>query len=244
MMSLGRSVSVIAVHGFLGLPSDWIALLGPEGSHRRYACPWTHGGDLAEMAEHVRVEALSCPAPRILVGYSLGGRIAMHALLQSPTVFAGAVVISSHPGLVADQNEREARIEADERWAKRFEQEDWHSVIQEWNNQPVLRGYLPALTAREECFDRKSLAASLRQCSLGRQEDLRSRLRDLNVPVLWMGGEMDERFGPIMREGATLSPQYQCQIVEHAGHRVPWDQPRAFLQGVEKFIRTTVLKTP
>ncbi|NDD92738.1 hypothetical protein EBZ37_11695, partial [bacterium] len=67
----------------------------------------------------------------IALGYSLGGRAAAHVTLEAPERWTGLIAISAHPGLESC-SDRKNRVESDERWASRFEAEDWTSVLQDW----------------------------------------------------------------------------------------------------------------
>src|SRR3954466_10003273 len=77
----------------------------------------------------------------ILLGYSLGGRLALQALLAGAH-YECAIFISTGLG-IDDEVARQARRASDEAWAQRFENDDWDAVINAWNAQPVLAG--PAL---------------------------------------------------------------------------------------------------
>src|ERR1700722_16825830 len=95
-----------ALHGFLGLPSDWTHLF------KQMSTPLIdeiHAVDLFvedPVALNVWGRNLKVPStsgPRILLGYSLGGRLAMHALLGQTSKWDAAVMISAHPGLSSDE---------------------------------------------------------------------------------------------------------------------------------------------
>ena len=75
----------------------------------------------------------------MLLGYSLGGRLALHALLHAPELWAGALVVGADTGL-ADPKEREARVRWDAAWAERFLNEPWEDVLRDWDAQAVFGG--------------------------------------------------------------------------------------------------------
>src|SRR5690242_6488130 len=110
------------VHGFLGQASDWEDILPPY--LRKFAFDLFSPGassqpafDFNALGGWINDTAVKSPGPRVLVGYSLGGRIALHALTRKPEIWSAAVIISAHPGL-SDPTERQKRIENDEKWAE------------------------------------------------------------------------------------------------------------------------------
>jgi 2-succinyl-6-hydroxy-2,4-cyclohexadiene-1-carboxylate synthase len=247
---------IIALHGFLGLPDDW-SLLGKkawqtpdlwEASRRlqtrgpdKAFTAWTDDF-IADFTADLNKSAKRNAEPSVLLGYSLGGRLAMHVAIARPDLFCGLVLVSANPGL-ARREERDARLIHDQVWAQRFRQEPWAEVIGNWNGQAVLapppdqaKDFI-ALKRAESAFDREILAQSLTAWSLGAQADLRERLRNLPIPVLLLSGEHDVKFTSLQRELAFGSP-LQHQIIPQAGHRVPWDHPKAFLQAVHKFVQS------
>lgn len=225
--------AVCALHGFLGQGSDWNFLkrsflpsafwnpdLFAKGSK------WLER-DLHATADKIleEVQRRFPTGRRTLVGYSFGGRLALHMLLRAPEVFDRAVILSASPGL-EDESERVVRMRDDETWASRFEgTEDWETVLQSWGSQIVLRG--PAPVRREEDFDRHLLAWALREGSQGRQEPLWGPLSDLNVPLQWLAGSRDEKYAAMAHRVAKVAPKALVEIVPNVGHRLPWEAPEA-----------------
>jgi 2-succinyl-6-hydroxy-2,4-cyclohexadiene-1-carboxylate synthase len=183
--------------GFLGLPSDWDLL------------PWPHSATEGE----------------ILLGYSMGGRLALRLLEQQP--HRAAVIVSA--GLNAPDDERRQR---DEAWALRFEREDWATVMRDWNAQPVFGGHV--LDRIEADYDRAELARQLRECSPAVLPP--PRLDSIHTPVLWIAGELDEKYVEIGRRAVERLPRAELWICPNAGHRVPWEQPELFLARLRAFL--------
>jgi 2-succinyl-6-hydroxy-2,4-cyclohexadiene-1-carboxylate synthase len=175
-------------------------------------------------------------ASPILVGYSLGGRLALHALLQAPQKWRAAVLISTHPGL-SSESERERRRAHDAQWAERFDGAPWETVIAQWNAQPVFAADRAVPPREENRFDRGKLALALRQWSLGSQTDLSDRLGELKLPVLWIAGELDSKFADLARRSAALCPQGRFSLIPGAGHRVLFDQPEGLAEAIQTFLK-------
>lgn len=214
-------MGVVCLHGFLGRGSDWDFLPFEHRAPDLFAAPID-----ASMAAWAR--EFEVGAEDALIGYSMGGRLALHLLLTRR--LRRAVIVSAGLGLESGREERRA---VDERWARRFEADPWDGVIRDWNAQPLFGGH--ELPRAEHDFDRSALAAALRLWSPAAQEPLAARLAQIETPVLWIAGERDEKY---VREGeraVAALPDARLWICPGAGHRVPWEQPEAFLSALAQF---------
>ena len=164
------------------------------------------------------------------VGYSMGGRLCLHAALAAPDSVRGLVLISATGGM-DDVREREARRQADEALADRIERIGVPAFLDEWMAQPLFAGLSTAAQGRAERLDNSAagLAASLRRAGTGTQEPLWDRLRDLGVPTLVVAGALDDKFVTLGRRLADTIPDAELAIVDGAGHAVHLEQPIAFL---------------
>lgn len=183
--------------GFLGLPSDWDFL------------PWPHSPSQGD----------------VLLGYSMGGRLALQLLEREP--FAKAVIVSA--GLNTPNDDRRAR---DEAWARRFESEEWSLLMRAWNAQPVFGGH--TLERREVDYDRKELARQLREWSPAVLPP--PRLESIDTPILWIAGERDTKYVEVAERAVMRLPHAELWICPDAGHRVPWEQPDAFVSRLREFL--------
>ncbi|MCK6508494.1 alpha/beta fold hydrolase [Myxococcota bacterium] len=173
--------------------------------------------------------AQSTQEARILVGYSMGGRLALHALLEQPDLWAGAMIISAHYGL-RDQAAREARKQHDAQWAARFRTMDWDALMQAWDQQSVFGGQADQRPLRQESdFDRESLARALEVWSLGNQDYLLPALYDVRHKLCWLVGAEDTKFCQLTEEAAFLAQGIRTLRMEGLGHRLPWQDPSRFL---------------
>ena len=183
--------------GFLGLPSDWDFL------------PFAH----------------SVSEGDVLIGYSMGGRLALQLLERQR--FRAAVIVSA--GLNAPDDARHKR---DEEWARRFESDDWATLMRDWNAQPVFGGHV--LERREEDYDRRELARQLREWSPAVLPP--PRLESIETPVLWVAGERDHKYVAIGKQAVARLPDAELWICPEAGHRVPWEQTEAFVTRLRAFL--------
>jgi 2-succinyl-6-hydroxy-2,4-cyclohexadiene-1-carboxylate synthase len=230
------------LHGFLGSGADWDTLraswpddLPPLRSPDLFAGP-PRDRSLTAFGERFSAEvAAADPAP-LLLGYSLGGRLALHALLARPALWRGAVIVSAHLGL-PDPQARTARQADDAAWARRFRDEPWPDVMRDWNARDVFGGREPTLARDGASYDRTALAQALDTWSLGRQDDLAPGLASLTVPILWIAGADDPRYVAQGRRAANRAPSIRLAVAPGAAHRVPWEAEEWFGETVVEFAR-------
>ena len=176
---------------------------------------------------------------RALLGYSLGGRLALHALLEKNHPWQAAVIVSAHPGLEA-ATERETRRAADAAWAGKALMGNWQEFLKEWNAQPLLADAAirdPQATGNL-VMRRREIARSFVDWSLGVQAPLWERLHEITVPVLWVVGENDAKFRALAERAAGKIPHARLAVAPGCGHRVPWEAETWLAEQVAGFLRT------
>lgn len=166
-----------------------------------------------------------------LVGYSLGGRIAISwACDVADTGLLGLITEGAHPGLCQD-TVRQARWHSDREWAARFAQQPLEPVFDAWYQQPVFSGVTDsarqALVALRKENNGPALARMLLATSLAVQPDYRSALRSLRVPFHYLCGEQDVKFQDIAAE--LTAPRHIIHAAGHNAHRENPEQVAACL---------------
>ena len=238
-------------HGLAREGADWSQLF-PRASWGEVSTPSYFGKssklplgqDLDEEARW-RVKRLQqigqIGGPPVVIAYSWGARVALHAALAYPEFFRALVIVSAHPGLKT-REERDLRLASDEVWACRFESEAASTLWRDWEAQPVLASAgehllnsLPRGELLDPRLDRAKLAHVMRAQGLGRQENLWPRLSEIKTPVLWIAGAQDFKYAELGKEAVSLMPKARFVALARAGHRAPWEKPEAFLSCVEAF---------
>jgi 2-succinyl-6-hydroxy-2,4-cyclohexadiene-1-carboxylate synthase len=249
-------IRLLALHGFLGRPSDWDGLAAslPEATvaaidlwalvDRPGVTDWP---SMSRAMDATLVDALGADEsrPAFLVAYSFGARLALSSALLSARgrALRGACLVSCNPGLAEDDaTARGERRATDEAWARRIltwpEPEIWSA----WDAQPVLSG-LGRTPPRDGLpASRETLARALTGFSLAGQPDFRPRLRTWGGPLLWVTGAWDAKFEDIARELSESGVPAAFATCEAAGHRVPWDNPSAFAGALRAWM-THVMET-
>lgn len=187
------------------------------------------------------IEAVA-PDEYDLVGYSMGGRIALHQALRSPDRMRRLVLESASPGLASDA-ERAARRRADEELAARILEEGVECFVDGWEALPLFETQrrLPVdvrLRHREARLanDARSLAAALRGLGTGVLPPLWDRLGEITAEVLVVVGEHDEKFVEIGRRMLPALPRSRLEVVKGAGHAVHLERPDEWLEIVAGFL--------
>lgn len=230
--------------GFLGRGADFspfearLSATGVGGVvlHDLFSGP-PLGGSLEEWGRNF-ADGVPADSAAALLGYSLGGRLALHALLARPDLWRIAVVVSAHTGLSSAQ-ECHDRLTDDRAWADRFRSDPWEQVLARWNARPVFGERTPPERAKQE-FAREALVAGLTDWSLGAQEDLLPRLEEIRCPVLWVVGESDARFREIGARAVDRLPRGRLAVIPNAAHRVHVDAPDRFAEVVVDFLQEGV----
>lgn len=223
--------TIWTLSGFLGVQSDWDFLSEEPVCHVN---PFSLSFDSLETFGSSLNECVEVGKDNYLIGYSIGGRLGMHALLDSEAPWKGAVFISSNPGLV-DEEKRLKRMINDQLWARRFKEEKWEDVINAWNVQEVFKRDKVIPERIESNYCKEELAILLDRCSVGRQQDLRPFLASVSIPILWIVGQGDTAYS---KEADSLSfshPLSKVVKIEEGGHRLLSSHSREIGQLISTF---------
>jgi 2-succinyl-6-hydroxy-2,4-cyclohexadiene-1-carboxylate synthase len=227
---------LVLLHGFTQTGRSWEPVRRALAGRYRAAAPDLPGhgafagrrpASFAACDAYVRAVAAD---PCVLCGYSMGGRIALHAAFALRPRLARLVLAGASPGL-SDPAERAARRAEDEALAARIEAIGIDAFVREWSAQPLLAA-MPRGIAERAGADRRrntpaGLAAALRGLGTGAMPSLWDRLPELDVPVRLLVGERDEKFRAIAERMAAALPDARVEIVAGAGHAVHLEAPDA-----------------
>jgi 2-succinyl-6-hydroxy-2,4-cyclohexadiene-1-carboxylate synthase len=230
------------LHGFLGRGNDWEPLRAhwPDDLPG-LRCPNLFAAmapeeTLEEFGSRFAAEVAAVDEHPMILGYSLGGRLALHALLARPALWRAGVLISTHLGL-PEPGARHERRASDAAWGERFRSQPWNALLEEWSAREVFRGRPQVLPRPEAAFDRNALGNALEGWSLGAQAYLAPRLSALTMPLLWIAGADDDRYVAQGELAAMHGTQVELRVAPKAAHRVPWETPDWFVREVTAFVR-------
>jgi 2-succinyl-5-enolpyruvyl-6-hydroxy-3-cyclohexene-1-carboxylate synthase/2-succinyl-6-hydroxy-2,4-cyclohexadiene-1-carboxylate synthase len=249
--------SVLALHGFTGGGADFapLALALPEWTWRTPnlpghapdpAVPGAPGDDCHPAACIQYLDTISPTppgVPAVLLGYSLGGRLALRHALAHPGRWAALVLIATSPGL-ADPRERAVRQTEDERLAAEILAHGVPTFLEQWQRRPLIatQSRIPAnwrntMQARRLRLRAAGLAASLRQFGQGAVPPVWDRLPELRLPVLLVAGAEDPAYVALAKAMRDQLPSADLLIVPNAGHMAHLENLPAFVQGLRRFLQ-------
>ncbi|MGI9599383.1 MAG: alpha/beta fold hydrolase [Acidimicrobiales bacterium] len=189
-----------------------------------------HGKSLHDDADLPAAASLTAAAagPGIYIGYSMGGRVAIHAALDHPGLVTGLVLIGATAGIDrADQ--RAARRSADEALADGLLENGLAAFLDRWLSLPLFGGLSDEQAARAERLANRpeGLAASLRNCGTGTQEPRWDELGRLTMPVLVVAGEDDRKFTELGNRLVEAMTGTEAELALVPGtHAVHLERPR------------------
>jgi 2-succinyl-6-hydroxy-2,4-cyclohexadiene-1-carboxylate synthase len=233
---LGREFRLIAVdllgHGATDAPQDPARYRAADAV-----------ADLLALADVL----LGCDTPFSLLGYSMGGRLALHTALAASQRTTALVLESASPGIV-DAGVREDRRQRDEALAVSIEQEGLLAFVERWEALPLFAsqsnladGSRTALRTQRLASSPGGLANSLRGFGAGAQNYLGDRLAGLGMPVLLVAGALDATYRATAEHMAAWLPDARAVIVPDVGHAVHLEQPDAFDVLVQDFLSSREL---
>jgi 2-succinyl-6-hydroxy-2,4-cyclohexadiene-1-carboxylate synthase len=239
----GRGPRLVLVHGFTQTGRSWSAVAADlERDHELVLVDAPgHGGSGDVKADLVRGAELLGEAggAAVYVGYSMGGRLALHLALARPDLVRGLVLLGATPG-IEDAAERAARRAADDQRAEELERDGLDAFLTRWLAQPLF-ARLPEAAAGLDDRRRNTvagLASSLRLAGTGAQEPLWSNLPSLQAPVLVLAGADDLRFAAIGRRlAAAIGPSASVALIPRAGHAAHLEQPAEFVRVLRAWLR-------
>jgi 2-succinyl-6-hydroxy-2,4-cyclohexadiene-1-carboxylate synthase len=227
--------ALVLLHGFTQTRQSWRRTVSVFGGRYRALVPDLpgHGHAAYRTASFdactAYVGALA-PPKFTLAGYSMGGRIALHAALALQPRVERLVLLGASPGL-ADAQERATRRAGDDELATRIEAIGIEAFAREWGAQRLFAGQ-PERVAAAAYADRlrntpAGLAAALRGLGTGVMEPLWDRLQELTIPVTLIVGERDEKFRAIAERMLAPLPAAHLVIVPGTGHAAQLEAPAA-----------------
>jgi 2-succinyl-6-hydroxy-2,4-cyclohexadiene-1-carboxylate synthase len=255
----GEGPPVVLLHGFTGRATNWrpvaerwprlhalaVDITGHGDSESppdpaRYTMD-AFADDLAAVLDALRVERAA------LVGYSMGGRVALNFALRHPGRLTALVLESASPG-IRDPAERASRVESDEALARRLEREGIEAFVDYWQSIPLWESQksLPeskraALREQRLRNSVSGLANSLRGMGAGAQGYLFGRLAELRMPTLFVAGALDERYAALAVAMAAEVPGAEARIIAGAGHATHFELPEAFAEVAGEFVTACLL---
>ncbi len=241
----GEGTPVTLLHGFTQSGRSWKEVITTMPQGWRWVVPDLRGhgetrirpgvectmdgsaADLEMLWDHLGVERTH------LVGYSMGGRLALHVAARKPERLLSLLTIGAHAGL--EEDARVGRQLGDEALAQRIENDGLEPFVKYWSAVPLFAGLErrgPAFVAqlRAERLNNTvaGLACSLREMGAGMMQPVWDDLARLTVPSTFVAGQLDHGYVASARRLAAAVPNGRVEVVQRSGHAVHQERPEAF----------------
>ena len=239
--------TLVFLHGFLGSANDWSALIEQLPDCDCIAFDLPGHGDAREQRLNRMIDFPHWLNQQLqqrdisnyhLLGYSLGGRLALQFAATQPAGLQSLLLENAHPGL-SSVAERKIRASADARWARRFYREPLAEVLAAWYQQSVFADLNPTeraqLIAERSQNNAAQLAHMLCCCSLAKQADLQSWWTNTSLPVLYLCGEQDLKFQAIGAQLATDCSSVTQKILA-GGHNLHRANPEFMAAAIQQWL--------
>jgi 2-succinyl-6-hydroxy-2,4-cyclohexadiene-1-carboxylate synthase len=228
------AADLILLHGFTNTGASWDQVVAALPERYRPLAPDLRGHGAAASVRPVSLPGVMgdvgalAPGPFDLVGYSMGGRLALHVALALPARVRRLVLIGASPG-IADAAGRAERRAADDALADEVEAMTIEAFADRWAQTTVLAGQPPEVLARVQADRLRNtpagLAEALRGLGTGALPSLWDRLGELSSRVEIVVGERDAKFQVIARQMAAALPDARVHVIGDAGHAVHLEAP-------------------
>jgi 2-succinyl-6-hydroxy-2,4-cyclohexadiene-1-carboxylate synthase len=225
---------VLFIPGFMQRGDAWrpVAELLPERYPSRLL-------DHAEHSFEGRMAEIAGAGADFLVGYSLGGRLALRAALRSPEAYRGVVLVGATAG-IEEGPMRVQRAEADEKLASWMEAMPIEDIVALWERQPLFADQAEALVEEQRpgrlSQDQRSLALLLRTAGQGVLDPVWDELHSFELPLLAIAGARDDGYSAAAKRIASVAPNARAAIVAEAGHAPQLQQPDEVARLITEFL--------
>ena len=239
--------SLLLLHGFGQNSSLWESVTAELGP-RVVCAPDLRGHGTASSRRPINTALLVSDVLElarqmdrpILVGYSMGGRVAMRAALADQSLFSGLVLISTSAG-IESTDERLSRVNHDERLAIALEESGHKAFEAIWQNAQLWEGDSQAVMRKAALMRSQTpaadLAASLRGFGSGKVEPVWSDLHLLRLPTLMLCGQRDQAYREQANRMLELVSSSSVETIPGAGHSLPVESPAELAESIERFSR-------
>lgn len=241
-----KQPALLMLHGFLGSHQDFEGVLPALSEHFCCIVPDLpgHGRTLTQPNQYTfsstcasllsLLDELNCKQAYLL-GYSMGGRLALYMACHVPSRFAQVILESASPGLktLAERRERKKR---DWAIAQKLETIPLSDFLDSWYENELFSSIRKRpelyreMRSRRQNNNSTELANALRGFSTGLQPSLWESLSGLAVPLLLIVGGQDIKFSKIAEALKAKNQQFEIRSCFNCGHNVHLESSDQYAQ--------------
>ncbi len=244
---------LILLHGFMGCKEDWTDIIdGLKISRRCIAIDLPGHGDtkvnaedslftientaggIIELTDNLGIDTFD------LLGYSMGGRLALYIAVHYPERVTKLILESSSPGLKTHKEQENRRIN-DLLLGDKIMSMEMSDFISQWYDMPLFKsikqndGY-EGLRFRRMLNDKTGLVKSLKYMGTGFQPSLWAEWEALGIETLLIAGEYDKKYTTIANKMCKLNPNARLEIIADTGHNLHFERSDLFINHVADFL--------
>lgn len=251
----GEGFPLLLLHGFTGDGSTWGPYRHVWGQHSRLIIPDIigHGNtDAPDDLNRYQIDAVAADMVNILdqlgvkqvdiLGYSMGGRLALTFALLYPERVRKLILESASPGLPTEE-ERQERRNKDADLAKLINEQGILSFVDYWENIPLFSTMNALSDSVKETIRKQrlanspeGLANSLLGMGTGSQPSWWEDLDKLSCDILVLAGEKDKKFCRIAEKIKINSRKASLIIFHESGHAIHVEDLEKFGTIVSDFL--------
>jgi 2-succinyl-6-hydroxy-2,4-cyclohexadiene-1-carboxylate synthase len=241
---VGEGRPVTLLHGFTQSGRSWRELVAKMPEGWKWIVPDLRGHGETQIWKGASCSMDACTQDLVklwdelevekshLVGYSMGGRLALHIAARRPDRVLSVLTVGAHAGL--DEDARQGRRQGDEALASRIEKDGVEAFVNYWGSLPLFAGlerrgpsYVAEVRAERLRNHVAGLACSLRGMGAGTMQPLWDDLAHVTFPCTFVAGQLDHGYVASARRLAATVPNGRFEIVPRAGHAVHQERPDA-----------------
>lgn len=221
---------IVFLPGFLGSKEDWQEVQDCLCDYPTVALDLPSTNVLESLEQTI---AEHCRTPPVLIGYSMGGRMALQ--LQEQGAYEKVIVLGAHPGIASEQ-ERQDILKRDEAWAHLLETLSFNAFLEMWYSNPLFA----SLRSRTEQFEKmiyrrkkndpKACASLLRNWSAGHFLPL----SEFSSSMCFLYGELDHKYAQLYQ---SLSSDVAVQMIKGCGHAAHIEDPAACAGTIRELLK-------
>jgi 2-succinyl-6-hydroxy-2,4-cyclohexadiene-1-carboxylate synthase len=247
-----QNPGLLFLHGFLGSGLDWKHVVHRLSDSYYCVCPDLPGhGDNQEIDENITISSIGnqianysnkwFSSPPTVIGYSMGGRIAIDSVINHPKSFASVIIESSNPGIISKED-RTDRLQLDKERAREMGKLDLYEWLSNWyqmplfaslNNNPSLRRKLISSRIQNDLVLVRKIIVEL---SPGKQPHLWDKLSTINMPTLLLAGELDAKYQNILSNMQKRIRPATLKVISGTGHNIHLESPDEFTAAIKSFL--------